>query len=121
MEPIQEIDPAIGAHGMWKAHLRDAIENGTSEFQPNVVATDNNCAFGKWLHGDISPELKNSKTYPTIVQYHATFHKEAAKILQLALIGEKDEAEKKMSALSEFAAISSSLTSTMVEWKKSLE
>ena len=120
MDAKLQIDKAIGAHGMWKTRLKLAIDAGTSEFDPKKVETDNECDFGKWLYYDISPELKRSAFYKTIVQYHAEFHKEAARILRLALAGKKEEAKNGMKGLSKFASISGSLTTNMMEWKKSL-
>jgi len=117
----EQLDKAIGAHGLWKARLRTAIDTGKSDFNPHTVKTDNNCDFGKWLYNDISPELKTSPTYKVVLQYHAEFHKEAGRILQLALEGNKEDAEKGIKAASTFATISSSLTATMMEWKKSLK
>ena len=120
MNPQEQINKAIGAHGMWKVRLKDAISTGKSDANPNMVKADNNCEFGKWLYGSIAPELRNTPTYEIIVQYHAEFHKEAGRILQLALEGKKEDADNGMKASSAFASISSSLTSTMIEWKRSL-
>ena len=117
----EQIDKAIGAHGMWKARLRQAIDTGKSEFKPEVVRTDHACDFGKWLFGDISPELKQSIQYPTVVKYHAEFHAEAGRVLQLAVAGKKADAEAALSASSKFASISAALTSTMMEWKRAVQ
>jgi len=120
MTAREQIDKAIGAHGMWKARIRQAMETGKSEFNPAVVKADNNCDFGKWLYGDIAPELKKSPLYKTILQYHAEFHVEASRVLQLALSGKKDEAEKGIVSSSKYAAISASLTASMMEWKRAV-
>ena len=117
----EQIDKAIGAHGMWKARLKMAIDSGKSEFNPAIVKTDNNCDFGKWLYNDISPELKKSPIYDTVIKIHAEFHAEAGQVLQLALSGQKEEAEKGMGTGSKFSEISASLTRTMMEWKKGLQ
>ena len=119
MSMIEEIDKAIGAHGKWKGRLRTAIDTKSSDFKPEIVKTDNNCDFGKWLYGPtISSEIKNTQMYREIVKNHALFHGEAGRILQLALQGNIEEAEKGLSVGSTFSSLSSNLTKLMMDWKK---
>ncbi|MBP9864648.1 CZB domain-containing protein [Patescibacteria group bacterium] len=120
MTPEEQIDKAIGRHGMWKSELRTAIDTGQSTFDPKVVRMDNQCEFGKWLLQDIDHDMKKSETYKTIVGYHADFHKEAARILEMALNGDRVQAEEEMNLGSKFSAMSAALTTSMVEWKKML-
>jgi len=47
MAIAEEITKAIGAHGMWKQRLRQAIDTGKSEFTVERVRPDNLCDFGK--------------------------------------------------------------------------
>jgi hypothetical protein len=116
----EQIDQAIGAHGMWKARLRVAVESGKSEFDPAVVKTDNKCDFGKWLHVTIAPGHKSSSHYAAIKQLHAEFHLEAGRILQLAVSGQKEAAKKDLEGAGKFSTISASLTKQMMEWKKEI-
>jgi len=120
VELAEQINKAIATHGMWKARLRNAIETGVSEFEPETVRTDNHCDFGKWLHEKVPEVLKSTSIYETVLEYHAEFHVEASRVLALALTGDKEEAEKSMSSSSKFAAISAALTTTMIEWKKEI-
>ncbi len=77
----------------------------------------NKCEFGKWLYGNtISDDIKESNYYQKVVDLHAQFHVEAAKVLTLALAGNRDEATKLMGTGSEFANRSSELTRTIEEW-----
>jgi len=73
MTTVEQIEKAIGAHGMWKARLRQAIDTGKSDFDPTKVKTDNNCDFANGFTNEISPELKLSEHYKTIIKYHAEF------------------------------------------------
>lgn len=118
MTDVEQIDKAIGAHGLWKARLRQAIDTGSSDFDPSMIKLDNKCDFGKWLYGDISPELKKTSTYEIVLEYHQDFHTEAARVLELAVTGKMVEARKAMAADSKFAAVSAALTTAMMEWKK---
>ena len=120
MDVHDEINQAIAAHGQWKVKLRNAIETGECESTPDKVKQDNNCSFGKWLHERIDPEVKHSPFYKEIVYLHAQFHKEAGAILELALNGNKKEAENLMKSWSSFSGLSGKLTRKMMEWQKNL-
>lgn len=114
-----EIQAAIVAHRIWKERLSTAIELGKSEFLPEIVKTDNNCAFGKWFY-NISIEDKKTEYYQSVKEFHAKFHQEAGKILDLALAGKKEEAKKAMEVGSEYSKISSKLIMLLNIWEKSL-
>lgn len=117
MSKSDEIKKAIGAHGMWKTRLRSAVDTGTSEFSVEKVKTDNNCDFGKWLHG-LPGDEKKSESWTKIRDLHAKFHVEAAKILDSALTGKKDVAAKGLDVTSDFSKLSANLTSAMMNWEK---
>jgi len=112
-----EITKAIAAHGLWKARLKTAIENGTSEFDVATIGRDDRCDFGKWLHGGASPEIQASAHYQSCRGLHAEFHQFAAEILRLALAGQKESAEAKMATQSDFARVSAKLVHEMSDWK----
>jgi len=118
---IQEIDKAIGAHGMWKTRLKQAIDTGKLDVSPSEIRMKDHCPFGKWLHGPaFSAQDKTSPHYKTVIELHTQFHQAAAKIAELAIAGKKSEAEKLLASGSEFVSISSKLTMTLSTWKKSL-
>lgn len=113
-----EINKAIGAHGVWKVRLRDAIQKGISDHTPETVGADSACDFGKWLyaipHGERHPEF-----WERVHKVHAVFHKEAGKILKLALDGKRDEALALVSDLKgEFMQSSIEMTKVLSEWEK---
>jgi methyl-accepting chemotaxis protein len=110
-----QIAAAIAAHGKWKARLKSAIGQGSSEFLPATVRRDNACDFGKWLH-TADPVTRSSPHYPQAVALHAKFHESAAEVLALALDGKKDEAEAKVGIGSDFAHTSATLTREMTAW-----
>ena len=115
-----EIKQAISAHGKWKHKLRSIIDSGESDVTASHVKADNNCSFGKWLHGRINPNEKGSPHYAAVVQLHAEFHQEAAKILELGLKGDKDAANAAMALTSPFSQISAKLTQELNKWLDSL-
>jgi hypothetical protein len=91
-----QVDGAIHAHTQWLVRLQLAIKNATSEFKPEIVKTDNNCAFGKWLYSEIPDEIKKTPLYEEIKQLHASFHQRAGEILDLALQKKQAEALRLM-------------------------
>lgn len=114
----EQITAAIGAHGAWKTRLMVAIETGRSEFVVDVVRKDDQCPFGKWLHGGIDASSKASQHYPEVKSLHAAFHKEAAAVLAQAVGGKKAEAKQAMGLGQAYARASSSLTAAMMAWQR---
>jgi methyl-accepting chemotaxis protein len=114
------ITKAIGAHGMWKNRLNDAMDTGKSEFTPERVAPDNLCDFGKWLYS-LPAGDRGSEHGAKVQRLHAAFHKEAAAVLRLCLAGQKQNAQKSMAAGGAYAQTSADLTYAMTDWMNSLE
>jgi hypothetical protein len=113
----EEIQKAIGAHGMWKMRLSTAIATGKLDAQVADVRADNKCAFGQWLYGDSFPTAeRNTEDYKKIKTLHIEFHKTAAQVAELALAGKKDEA-KALVDTGAYKKISSDLTAAMMSWK----
>jgi hypothetical protein len=119
MANVDEINKAIGAHGMWKQRLRQAVDSGQSEFTVERVSPDNQCEFGKWLHA-LPPTDKTSANWKSVQELHAKFHTEAARVLELALKGQKQKADEGLSPDSGFTKVSLDLTAAMMKWKGSL-
>lgn len=113
----EEIRKAIGAHGMWKQNLRSAIDSGKSEHSTATVCQDNQCAFGKWLYS-VDATIKSSSRWQCVKTAHAEFHREAARVLDLALAGKKKEADDGLAFTSNFGNASAKLTKEMMEWMK---
>lgn len=120
MEPgsdlADQVQKALVAHGAWKVRLAQTIETGASEFSPEVVRKDNQCALGKWLYADVAPSLQDDH-YETVRQLHAEFHKAAAGVLSLALAGQKAEAQAAMFTGQEFGRASAKLTIALSDWR----
>jgi hypothetical protein len=115
-----EIDKAISKHALWKMHLRTAIDTGKSDWNPETVRQDDLCNFGKWLYA-LSDSEKASPDWISVRARHTNFHSIAAKVLQLALTGQKEAAEEALTGnRSEFKQASAKLTNAMVGWKMKL-
>jgi hypothetical protein len=119
MTTHQQIVKAIGTHGMWKARLQKAVDQGVSDVSATVVRQDNQCDFGKWLYSpDLAAEAKHSPHYEKCRVFHGQFHLAAAKVLTLALANKKGEATRAMGPGGEFATCSATLTKAMMDWDK---
>jgi hypothetical protein len=108
-QDIQMVDAAIAAHSQWLSRLRKAIGAGSSEFKPEVVRLDDQCALGRWLYDGFPPSLRGTPVFDQVRQAHARFHEQAAGILALALAGKAKEAEKLMDTKGEFITLSGGL------------
>ncbi|MBI5034477.1 MAG: chemotaxis protein CheW [Chloroflexi bacterium] len=117
MDMNKQLSDALVAHRKWKDYLMQAVQSGQSDYQPAVVRKDNQCDFGKWLHHDISNEIRQSETYQTVLKLHASFHFETARILELALSGRKTEAEQALGLGNNWRKLSAELTSQLLSWR----
>jgi methyl-accepting chemotaxis protein len=115
----EQISKAIGAHGQWKKRLNDAIESGASKLDPEVVAKDDRCDFGKWLYS-LDGEARRQPGFEEVRELHACFHCEAANVLKLALAGKRAEARRCMEVEGAFSKATADLTDRMTRWKDEL-
>jgi methyl-accepting chemotaxis protein len=76
---------------------------------------DNQCEFGKWLYGlDVI-----EKAHPRAIRIkalHADFHREAGRVLAMALAGKKKDAEATLAPTSAFAKTSGALALELNGW-----
>jgi methyl-accepting chemotaxis protein len=111
------IQYAIAAHSSWIARLKAAIVSCHLDTPVSAIRADNQCQFGKWLHGkEISDAQKQSEHYHTCKRLHAQFHEEASKIAQMAISGQKEAATQAMGPSSEFVRVSTELTGVLNRW-----
>jgi len=116
---IEEIEDAVGAHGVWKRKLKKAITTGEIDVEIATIQADKQCDFGKWLYGPaITKRQKNSEHYREVQKLLAVFHETAAKVAQLAISGEKAHAMKMLEANGDFTVASAELTTSMIAWLK---
>ena len=104
-----QVQAAVRAHTMWSRRLADAIESGKSDFNPSTVALDDQCVFGKWMHGGGATSFPDRALYEKVLSLHARFHKAAGSVLQLALARKVDEARNAMAPGSELSVASKEL------------
>jgi hypothetical protein len=115
---VEQVDAALAAHSQWKARLRSAITSGSSEFQVSVVSQDNQCAFGKWLYGEGKSSFPSPAEHEEVRALHAEFHREASRVLGLAVSGKAKEASLAMEPGSPFSKISGGLVNKLTRVRK---
>ena len=118
---VEMIQKAVAAHARWKARLRAAVDTGNFDVPTATVKADNQCEFGKWLYGtDFSAHEKQTENYRAAMDLHAKFHQEAAKVVEWATSGHKDEAEEAIGLEGSYTKASSALTKELVQWRLKL-
>lgn len=120
MISVEVFQKAIAAHASWKARLRAAVASGKFDVATDTVKADNQCEFGKWLHGsELSAAEKGTEHYRAVMQLHAQFHQEAAKVVELATSAQKETAEKSLDLGGSYNRASCALTDAVVKWRDS--
>lgn len=121
-ELLNSLDKAIAAHATWKRRLKTAADTGQSEANPQAVAVDNQCEFGKWLYsaGTKLSAAEKGSDFDTVKKLHAEFHQCAAHTLGKALKRDKAGYDGDMSLNGSFTNASARLTAAMMAWKKRL-
>ncbi len=110
------ITKAIGAHGAWKKRLAAAIQAGSHDENVSQVAKDDQCAFGRWLHGT-TPTAAEADRHHEATRLHARFHTEAAATLRLVSDGQQAQARATIEPGGPFAEASRLLTQAMIDWR----
>ena len=114
---LQEaIKAGIAAHGAWKVDLDNAVATGASHRKLDDSKRDDLCALGKWLR--TLNGAQQGEEYKKVMDLHAKFHTEAAKVLEMALAGKKDQAMKALDIMGPFSMTSGNLTRAMMDWSK---
>ncbi len=117
MTDANKINQAIAAHARWKHVLKEAIETKKSDRSLADVKSENHCEFGQWLL-ELPLSDRQSKHWQTVRPLHAEFHQVAAKVLELALAGKREQAEAEMKISGNFTRLSTKLTIAMTNWKR---
>jgi len=99
---------ALEAHEAWNAKLRVAIETGDCPAPVEQARRDDCCTFGKWLHADESFKAAQSDRWQNLHDLHEQFHRQAGQVLECALSGRKEEADRLVKA-PEFETIKKNL------------
>ena len=109
-----DLNVAIQKHAEWKFKFRNAIFSNET-MDAAAIAKDNNCEFGKWLHGEGKALYGQSPRFAICVAGHAAFHVEAGRIAAAINAKKSGEAEKMIAAGSAFSEASKKVSLAIVE------
>ena len=89
----REITSAIGAHSVWKSHLKEAVSSGNLDVPLETIAADDACQFGRWLV-TVAAEARTTyaQQHALVKGRHAHFHERAARVAELATTGHREKA-----------------------------
>ena len=82
-----DLNDAMKAHADWSRKFREAIDT-KQKLDVETISKDNQCALGKWLHGEAKDTYAKLAAYHTCVGAHAHFHRNAGEMA--LLINRKD-------------------------------
>jgi len=106
---------AIDAHIRWKMRLGAVIEGASDEvLDPAVIGRDDECALGKWIHGEGGQAFSDSIRFSELHDAHADFHQCAARVLVAAQSGDTIHA-KHLLLTGEYPRASLIVTSTLAK------
>lgn len=121
MLSTDDFTTAIAAHSAWKGRLKKAIDTGVLDAPIVTIRADDQCPFGKWLHGqNLTAAERASDHYKKVLAAHAEFHQMAARVAELATTGHKPEALELISPVGAYTQVSAKVVLAMSEWKKQL-
>jgi len=110
---------ATNAHKTWKKRLHDCINGSCNTLDPAVIALDNRCDLGKWLYSihDRRPALSadTQRLFTRLLDEHAAFHREAARVAQLAMAQQQKEALEQLQGGGDYVRISNQVIGTLGE------
>ena len=118
----KEINSAIAMHSMWKSRLERCVDTGTFDTPVDIVELDSECYFGKWLYSDdLAPAVRVSAEFKRVKEYHAKFHRVAARVVQLSLAGKKQEAANLMLWDGEYTRATTELIGELTSWAEHVD
>jgi methyl-accepting chemotaxis protein len=77
-----DFEEARKKHAEWRLKFRGAI-SGKEVLNADLIAKDDQCMLGKWLHGEAKIKFGRSAAYAQCVEKHAQFHLEASKVAKV--------------------------------------
>ncbi|MGA9071275.1 MAG: CZB domain-containing protein [Terracidiphilus sp.] len=111
-----DLDNAIQKHAEWKFKFRNALLSG-EQLDAAAISRDNNCEFGKWLHGEARSLYGNDNHHAKCLTAHAAFHVEAGKVAAAINAKKTQEAEKMMAPGTPYSEISKRVGIAIIELK----
>lgn len=92
-----DFSAAVEAHQAWKARLFKYVNKASDEnLDHNAICRDDQCALGKWIHGEAKRFLSEIPEYHKLKASHANFHVAAAEIVEKMNKGLQEKAQESL-------------------------
>ena len=108
------LNESIQSHAQWKFRFHQALLKNES-MDAGVIAKDNQCELGKWLHGEAKALHGDRKAFAQCVARHATFHTEAGKVAATINSHRMDEAQRMLASGSPFSEAAKAVAVSLIE------
>lgn len=111
-----DMEAAIRIHAEWKTKFRSAMSQHQA-LDPVIIAKDNYCELGKWLHGAGKAKFGNLGSHADCVSSHAAFHVEAGKVAQTINAKNYVEAENMLENGTRYTNAANEVAATIMKLK----
>lgn len=112
-----DLNQAVERHTEWKTKFRLAISKKEA-MDAEIIARDDCCDLGKWLHGESKPALGNLASHAECVKKHALFHIEAGKVARAINAKKYIEAEAMLNPNTSYWNASTAVVAAILHLKK---
>ena len=114
-----DFDTAIAAHRDWRVKLRQAISE-QGKLDAETICRDDQCALGRWLHGDGGRQWGSRPTFVALLDKHAEFHQVAGDVARRINGGDYGQAERLIGSGSRFALVSTEVSTLLTQAKRGM-
>ncbi len=116
----ERLKAAISAHGSWKVRLHKVVATASSDIDVAVASRDDQCVFGKWIHLESGPEVRQNPRYPVVRDLHARFHQLAGRIIFDSTSGRHSQAVETVRFGGELDRLLAQLIGEINDWRDEL-
>jgi hypothetical protein len=89
----KKLDSAVCSHLEWRDRLEDLFATDSMDrLSGDLVARDDLCALGHWIHGEGSRRLADLPAFMNLKRTHADFHRLVGSVVAAAQRGERQHA-----------------------------
>ncbi len=114
------LENALTAHADWKQRFLDAFHTH-EQFDTAFIAADDRCQLGQWLHSEAKNKHGHLDAYARLVQTHAAFHREAARVAALINRSEFEAAKAQLELGSRYAHASHAVFAAITEFETAIK
>lgn len=100
--------------------LLEIVATASSDIDPAAAARDDQCVFGKWIHVESGPEVRQNPRYAVVRDLHARFHQMAGRIIFDSTSGRPSQALETVRFGGELDRLLARLIGEINDWRDEL-